>query len=153
VADALVEELTCRGLRAQLGHADSPGTFSGVIHLSDLRASDDVAPIRNLSALAQRFIDAEFFFTISSHAGALGFTRALAQERPDCRVRAIELSGLPADRAAHALADEIFATDTTVEVRLGEGGRSTVELRRSENAPQSKLGATSSVLVTGGARG
>ncbi len=154
-AEALVEELSHRGLRAQLGSTDSPGTFAGVIHVADLIAVDDVAPVKNLLALAQRLAQADVFFAVTGHAGALGFTRALAQEWPQSRVKAIALDpSLPAHDAAKALADELFATDTLTEVHLSKGGRSTVELQPADAKPASvKLTRESTVLVTGGAKG
>jgi 8-amino-7-oxononanoate synthase len=137
LADALVEELISRGLRAQLGQLDSPGTFSGVIAQG---SAHDVA------AFAKRFTDVELFFTVSLDAAALGYTRALAQERPLARIKAIRGGD------AKQIADEIFATDTTVELELG-AQRSTVELKPSANVPQPKLTSSSKVLVTGGAKG
>ncbi len=154
IAEALVEELINRGLRAQLGHAESPGTFAGVIHLGDLAAADDVAPVKNLLTLAQRLPEPDVFFTVSGHAGALGFTRALAQEWPNTRVKAIGLEpSLSPQDAAKAIADELFATDTLPEVHLGKHGRSTVELKAVDAQPQAKLNRDSTVLVTGGAKG
>jgi len=154
-AEALVEELGHRGIRAQLGTADSPGTFAGVIHVADLIAADDVAPVKNLLALAQRMAQADVFFTVTGHSGALGFTRALAQEWPGSRVKAIALEpSLNPHDAAKSIADELFATDTLAEVHLSKSGRSTIELQPAEaRVPAYKLTRESSVLVTGGAKG
>ncbi|MBL8957036.1 MAG: aminotransferase class I/II-fold pyridoxal phosphate-dependent enzyme [Myxococcaceae bacterium] len=155
IAEALVEELSHRGVRAQLGSSDSPGTFAGVVHVADLMAADDVGPVKNLLALAQKLGEADVFFTVTGHAGALGFTRALAQEWAQSHVRAISLDvGLSAHDAAKALADELFATDTLTEVHLSKAGRTTVELAPVDAKPAAyKVTRDSTVLVTGGAKG
>ncbi len=145
LAEALVEELSNRGVRAQLGQLDSPGTFSGVIVLGS-----GPEALHAVAALAKRFTDVELFFTATTHAGALGFTRALAQERPTAHIKAICLDG---SATAKTLVDEVFATDATVELSLGKSGRTVVELKSLSPSPQTRLTAHSNVLVTGGAKG
>ncbi|MBK7861285.1 MAG: aminotransferase class I/II-fold pyridoxal phosphate-dependent enzyme [Archangiaceae bacterium] len=154
IGAALVDELGRRNVKALLGSVESTGTFAGVIHLADLAVADDFAPVKNLLQLVQRVPESQVFFTVSGHAGALGFTRALQQEWADRKVKAISLDAtLSAAEAAKRLADEVFATDTLSEVHLGKSGRTTVELVVADAKPQSKLTAQSTVLVTGGAKG
>jgi acyl-CoA thioesterase FadM/phosphopantetheinyl transferase len=90
---------------------------------------------------------------------AVAFAASLHHERPNARIRVIDLSpSITASLAAHYVLDEVAVEGSFAAVgRDGEGGRWVLDARpiepvdAKERAPQ--LGPNDVVLVTGGARG
>jgi acyl transferase domain-containing protein/7-keto-8-aminopelargonate synthetase-like enzyme len=175
VAKALATRLQARGVALELGDANTPGQFAGVIHLGELtaRESDYRAASKRLLALAKKVgPQAELFVTVAGlggrlssagggrealgQVGALAFTRALAQEWPDAAVKAIDVElGLGAEAIAQALFDELVSGDRRAEVGYSSAGRVGLELKEApaSGPVAAALDAQSVVLVTGGAKG
>jgi 7-keto-8-aminopelargonate synthetase-like enzyme/NAD(P)-dependent dehydrogenase (short-subunit alcohol dehydrogenase family)/acyl carrier protein len=174
LGELLVARLKAQGFAAELAGAPARSGYSGVIHLEGLGARGDTrAPARRVLELAQG-LDAEkveCFVTVTGlggrfglegvaaeqlgQVGALGFTKALAQEWPDATVKAFDVDpALPADVVARALVDELLSGDRACEVGLTREGRVGVALER-QAAPRAgtSLEQASVVVVTGGARG
>ncbi|MBX7114377.1 MAG: aminotransferase class I/II-fold pyridoxal phosphate-dependent enzyme [Myxococcaceae bacterium] len=175
LATEVVRVLKERGVNAVIGNAETQGGFSGVIHLGSLKSTNDYkAPVRELLKLAQRFTPetAEAFVTVTGlgghfglqelkpeafcTVGALGFTKALAHEWPDARVKAIDVdTRIAASALAAHIVDELLSTDATSEVGFTQEGRVQVELVPTalNTAKQTAFGADDVVLITGGAKG
>jgi 7-keto-8-aminopelargonate synthetase-like enzyme len=173
VAEAVVEKLNAQGIAAVVGTADTGGDYAGVVHLATLAAQFDWrAPTRQLLALAKRLgaERTECFVTVTGlggtfglsgdaalgQVGALGFTRALAQEWPDATVKAIDVdTGLGAQTIAQHLVDELLSGDRCPEVGFTQAGRVAVGLKAVPVAAAgaSPLGKESVIIVTGGAKG
>src|SRR5262249_39160354 len=87
--------------------------------------------------------------------GALaGFAKALARERPDARVKCITFNEGDASTAARAIADELRATDATVEVTYANGLRHVSALEPATVAAAARaLGPGTGVAIAGGTRG
>ena len=174
VADALQAKLKGHGIAAVVGGVDTAGDFAGVIHLETLTAKGDYrAPARTLLALSKRLTaeKAEAFVTVTGlggdfglsgvsqdvlgQVGALGFTKALAQEWPDAIVKAVDVDvALGAQAIAQHLVDELLSSDRCAEVGFTATGRVAVSLSPSgAGQGEEKLTKDSVVLVTGGAKG
>ncbi len=175
LATEVVSLLKERGINAVIGGAETQGSFSGVIHLGSLKSTNDYkAPVRELLKLAQRFTPetAEAFVTVTGlgghfglqelkpeafcTVGALGFTKALAHEWPDARVKAIDVDTRIAVSALAAhIVDELLSTDASSEVGFTQDGRVQVELVPTalNTSKQTAFGADDVVLITGGAKG
>jgi 8-amino-7-oxononanoate synthase len=85
------------------------------------------------------------------HAALIGYTQALARERPDAVVRAIDLDpGEPLD--AEAILDELLSADATLEIGLARGVRSVAELVPVTDEPRgAPVRPDDVVLISGGA--
>lgn len=172
VAEAVVERLKAQGIAAVVGAPDAGGDYAGVIHLEPLVAGADWrAPTRQLLAMAKRLgaDRTECFLTVTGlgghfglngaaelgQLGALGFTRALAQEWPDAVVKAIDVDPtLGAAVLAQGLVDELLSGDRTTEVGLTRDGRVAVALKGEPlKAAAPTLTKDSVIVVTGGAKG
>ena len=85
-----------------------------------------------------------------------GFLKTLAQEWPDVRVKAVDLSSMAPETAASHLLDELTAADGILEVGYRDGERmrlNLVPVPLDERPDEEPLGEDSVLLVTGGARG
>ncbi len=173
IAEALVAKLAEQGVSAKIGDLGTAGPFAGVMHLADVSASGDYrAPTHNALALAKKLTaeNAEVFMTVSGlggrfgltgtkreqlgQVGALGFTRALAQEWPDAVVKAVDVDlSLNAADLAQALVDELISGDRTNEVGFSSAGRMTVGLAPAMKTTGEVIGADQVVLISGGAKG
>ncbi len=172
VADAVVARLKAHGVSAVIGDASTPGDFAGVINLvSD--AADYRSASRYALGLARKLgaEKAQLFLSVTAlggsfglggvgrevlgQVGALGFTKALAQEWPDALVKALDFDGaLGAEAIAQHVVEELLSGDRTVEVGFGKHGRTAVAIRaQAASATLSTLSAGSVVVITGGARG
>ena len=92
-----------------------------------------------------------------AQGGAAGFMRSLAKERPNTRVRCLDLdiTHEPDVLAAH-LFDELLTKGSEVEIGHATGSRSSlrpVEAQLKTLAGAALLDTSSVVLLTGGARG
>jgi acyl transferase domain-containing protein/7-keto-8-aminopelargonate synthetase-like enzyme len=174
VAEALSKRLTARGLTVQVGEQPAAGVV-GVVHLAALGVKGDVkAPVHALLALSQKLDaeKAELFVTVTGlggrfgydgvesallgQVGALGFTKALAQEWPQALVKAIDVDlKLGAEALAAELEQELLGGDRGLEVGFTAQGRVGVSLQAQQagTAKAAPLTADSVVLVTGGAKG
>jgi acyl transferase domain-containing protein/7-keto-8-aminopelargonate synthetase-like enzyme len=175
VAEALHEKLRAHGVASVVGTVETAGDFAGVVHLATLQQRGDYrTPARTLLALAKRLTaeKAECFVTVTGlgggfglggvakdalgQVGALGFTKALAQEWPDAVVKAVDVdAALGPQGIAQHLADELLSGDRCAEVGFTATGRVAVALVR-EAAPSTeaaRLSKDAVVLVTGGAKG
>lgn len=174
VAEALHEKLKAHGVASVVGTVETAGDFAGVIHLETLQQKGDhKAPARTLLALSKRLTaeKAECFLTVTGlggsfglggvakdalgQVGALGFTKALAQEWPDAIVKAVDVDvALGAQAIAQHLVDELFSSDRCAEVGFTSTGRVAVALSPAPRAlAPATLTKDSVVLVTGGAKG
>lgn len=174
VAEALVAKLSAEGIKAQLGDEKTEGAFGGVINLATLGATGDYrAAPRALLALSKKLgaEKAELFVTVTGlggqfglggtgrdalgQAGALGFTKALAQEWPDALVKAVDVDpSLGAEAIAQHLVEELLSGDRTAEVGFSKNGRTAVALQPAATPKDlKKLNSNSVVIVTGGAKG
>lgn len=174
LAEAVAARLQERGIASVVGSVDSPGEFGGVIHLATISAAGDFrAPTRELLGLAQRLgaEKTECFVTVTGlggrfglegvsaehlgQAGALGFTKALAQEWTDATVKAVDVDpALGAETIARLVVAEVTSADRSPEVGLTREGRVAVALVPGTSAPDgTELGENSVVVVTGGAKG
>lgn len=147
----------------------------GVIHAAALGVKDRgtfVNPVLGLHPLAQRLTPERFTVLTALggklglerspalaknvlQAALLGFTKALARERPGAAVRVIDLDPTePPATSAEAVIEETLAAEVTVEVGLAGGVRHVAELVPVEEGsarPRRALGKTDVVLITGGA--
>jgi acyl transferase domain-containing protein/NAD(P)H-dependent flavin oxidoreductase YrpB (nitropropane dioxygenase family)/NAD(P)-dependent dehydrogenase (short-subunit alcohol dehydrogenase family)/acyl carrier protein len=85
-----------------------------------------------------------------------GFLKTLAQEWPEVRVKAVDLSPMTPEAAATHLLDELMAPDGIVEVGYRDGERMRLKLAPAplhDRHDEEPLGTDSVLLVTGGARG
>jgi acyl transferase domain-containing protein/NAD(P)H-dependent flavin oxidoreductase YrpB (nitropropane dioxygenase family)/NAD(P)-dependent dehydrogenase (short-subunit alcohol dehydrogenase family)/acyl carrier protein len=85
-----------------------------------------------------------------------GFLKTLAQEWPDVRVKAVDLSPMAPEPAVSHLLDELTAADGIVEVGYRNGERMRLKLTPvplDDRPADEPLGTEAVVLVTGGARG
>jgi acyl transferase domain-containing protein/NAD(P)H-dependent flavin oxidoreductase YrpB (nitropropane dioxygenase family)/NAD(P)-dependent dehydrogenase (short-subunit alcohol dehydrogenase family)/acyl carrier protein len=91
----------------------------------------------------------------ASQAAIPGFLKTLAQEWPEVRVKAVDLSAAMPDAAAGHLLHELTAADGSVEIGYRDGERRQLTLVQAplENPGAEPLDADSVLLVTGGARG
>jgi NAD(P)-dependent dehydrogenase (short-subunit alcohol dehydrogenase family)/acyl carrier protein len=92
------------------------------------------------------------------HGALTGFLKTLAQEWPEVRVKAVDLSPAAPDAAAAWLLAELFAADGLVEVGYRKGQRTMLQMARAPVPPEGArpalpLDRDSVVLLTGGARG
>ena len=81
-------------------------------------------------------------------AALLGYTKALARERSDCVVRAIDVARTSGAADAEAVLEELLGGDLEGEVGLHDGRRTVPVLEAGPTTKPVKLGT---VLVTGGA--
>jgi acyl transferase domain-containing protein/NAD(P)H-dependent flavin oxidoreductase YrpB (nitropropane dioxygenase family) len=92
----------------------------------------------------------------AAHGAVPGFVKALAQEWPEVRVKAVDLSPTDAAGEAEQLLGELNADDGLVEVGYRDGQRTLLEPLAAplgERPDEPLLDEQSVVLVTGGARG
>ena len=91
-----------------------------------------------------------------SQGGVAGFTKSVALEWPDVRVRAIDLDTTESSEslAAH-LIDELWSADTATEIGHLNGRRITLEPTRHTATvdPEFVIPSDGVILATGGARG
>jgi acyl transferase domain-containing protein/7-keto-8-aminopelargonate synthetase-like enzyme/NAD(P)-dependent dehydrogenase (short-subunit alcohol dehydrogenase family) len=173
LADAIAKALSQRGVATTVGTLDAPGEFGGIIHLATEARGDYRAATRTLLQLAQRLTaeKAELFVTVTGlgggfglsgsapellgQSGAIGFTQALSQEWTDALVKAVDVDpSLPASDLAQHLVEELFSGDRTTEVGFTKQGRVAVSLLpMAAPAKAQGLGASSVILITGGAKG
>jgi NAD(P)-dependent dehydrogenase (short-subunit alcohol dehydrogenase family) len=93
---------------------------------------------------------------VSGHGAITGFLKTLALERPQLRVKAVDLPAAAPEGIAEQLLAELMATDGLVEVGYRDGRRVQPELvpgSLADRAPSGRIGEDSVVLLTGGARG
>ncbi|MFT3713552.1 MAG: aminotransferase class I/II-fold pyridoxal phosphate-dependent enzyme [Archangium sp.] len=175
VAEALATRLKAEGVTVVVGDVNSPGEFGGVINLVGSNADYRVAS-RDALALSKKVggEKAELFVSVTAlgghlgmsgnvareslgQIGALGFTRALAQEWPDALVKAIDVDGaLASDAIAQHIVDEIASGDRCAEIGFDAKGRHAVSLQVASVAAsigEKGLDAKSVVVITGGAKG
>jgi acyl transferase domain-containing protein/NAD(P)-dependent dehydrogenase (short-subunit alcohol dehydrogenase family) len=147
-------------------------TLSGVIHAAALSlgdATDFVNPVERLHPLAAR-LHAPHFVTLTAMGGRLGlerstalaknvlqatltgYTKALARERPEDRVRSLDLDpALDARAAAAWVVDEVVGGDLAPEVGF-DGRRWVAEVVSAPALPAKRtLTREDVVLITGGA--
>lgn len=173
VGAKVVELLGKAGIQATLGAPDAKGDFSGVLYTQAIGGSAEwKTPTRALLALGKRFAEkGQAFVTITAlggrfgfdgaapkdlgQVGALGLTRALAQEWPEALVKAIDVDpALPVETLARAIVDELKGSDATCEVGFNKAGRVVTTLVPLTDAKAAApLSADAVVLVTGGAKG
>ena len=173
VGAKVAELLQAQGVAAQLGTAETKGDFGGVVYTASLsRSADWKRPTRALLDLAKRFPEGAGCFVALTGlggrfgfqgvevdalgmVGALGFTKALAQEWPDALVKAIDVDvELPVEALAKAVVAELLSGDRTAEVGYAREGRVAVSLVPvAEAAAGAPLTSDAVVLVTGGAKG
>ena len=92
-----------------------------------------------------------------AHGGAAGFLRSLAKEKPDSRIRCVDLDITEdPEELAQQLFDEILTVGSEVEVGHATGTRRSlqpIESSLGETDSTTPLDGDSVVLLTGGARG
>jgi NAD(P)-dependent dehydrogenase (short-subunit alcohol dehydrogenase family)/acyl carrier protein len=174
VSVKLAEILRAAGARVRvLAAGEEVGEVDGLLHLESLdpQSHDSVrtlfanvqAAVRGnalwvvaTTGLGGQFGMAARSSNVASPGGVSGLLKSLAKERPQLRVRAIDLhpGEDPAQLAAHVYA-ELLADDQRVEVGYAAGVRHAlqVETRALVAGPELSLDDRSVVLVTGGARG
>ena len=174
IAEALAAQLKKLGYAVQLGGDIDAGNCDAVICLGHVECQEDsLAPSKTLLELLKkcpRTLKAFVFvsglggdFGLShpketqlGHMGAVGFCKALAQERPECTVKAldVDLSAAPAG-IAQAILQEMFSQDATVELGIGLQGRHMfgLEFVPPEALKSSPLPPECVALISGGARG
>jgi acyl transferase domain-containing protein/NADP-dependent 3-hydroxy acid dehydrogenase YdfG len=91
----------------------------------------------------------------ATQAAIPGFLKTLAQEWPEVRVKAVDLSEAPPEAAAEHLLHELTAASGPVEIGYRDGERTQLTLAPAplESPEADPLDADSVLLVTGGARG
>jgi NAD(P)-dependent dehydrogenase (short-subunit alcohol dehydrogenase family)/acyl carrier protein len=174
VALKLAEILRAGGAKVRmLTPGEELGEIDGLLHLESLDPESHES-VRTLFANAQaavrgnatwivattglggQFGMAARSSNVASPGGVSGLLKSLAKERPQLRVRAVDLhpGEDPAQLAAHVYS-ELLADDQRVEVGYAAGVRHAlqVETRALSAGPELKLDPGSVVLVTGGARG
>jgi len=168
VADALAKLLEDAGHDAVIGEPTDPlDGIGGVIHLSPLgRGDTDLAPgfgallEAHRIARAQSASGAGGLFVVATagidemDAALAGYAKALARERTDELVKAIELrveDGVA--KLAQALFAELRSGNAAPEVRWRGGQRFEPDLVPASKGNPLELGAGDVVLVTGGTRG
>ncbi|MCH2105101.1 MAG: SDR family NAD(P)-dependent oxidoreductase [Planctomycetes bacterium] len=173
VARALTSRLEAAG--AKVLTADSQETCDGLIHLGAL--STDAGPdrVKDLFRRARAAMehDPEWILAATglggsfgrqenggdhaAHGGAAGFMRSLAKERPDARIRCVDLDVTEdPGELAQRLFEELLVGGDEVEVAHGGGARNAlqpVERALDLEDASSLLDHDSVVLMTGGARG
>ncbi|MCL2626130.1 MAG: aminotransferase class I/II-fold pyridoxal phosphate-dependent enzyme [Cystobacterineae bacterium] len=181
VAQALATQLQTLGYRVEMGE-EGAADSAALIHLGHLR-SPHATPPESLSAPSQALLallqkspkNLSAFVHVSGLGGDFGlsqggegalegvlgqvgagaFCKALAQERPECAVKALDVdpAAPPAD-IARAIVSEMFACDATVEVGVGPQGRQRFELAPLPPAEgQNPLSPGFVALISGGAKG
>jgi len=172
IAQALASQLQTLGYSTQLGEGEG-GAYAALICLEYLQNRDLLAPSQALLASLQKAPTTLSSFVYVSamggdfglsrveeahlgQVGALAFCKALAQERPACKVKAVDVDvgAAPAD-IAKTIVEEMFAADTTVEVGVGPQGRQKVALapKAPRKAPPAPLAPGFVALISGGAKG
>jgi 8-amino-7-oxononanoate synthase len=164
-ADGLPAALTRAGLEvAGFVHAAGLSVASDasqplanpVVLLHPIVAGLDAARIAVVTALGGK-LGLESSATAAKHlpqAALLGYTKALARERPSAIVRAIDVdASAAAEQNAAAILDELFGAEQAPEVGLVNGERFVAELVPVEGTASKKRAFTRDdvVLVTGGA--
>jgi len=174
IAEALAAQLKKLGYAVQLGGEISPNNCAALLCLGHMESQEDsLAPSKMLLELLKRApktlkafvcvsgLGGDFGLSYPKETqlgqmGAVGFCKALAQERPECTVKAldVDLSAAPAG-IAQAILREMFAQDKTVELGIGPQGRQKFELEllppaQGETSP---LPPECVALISGGAKG
>jgi 8-amino-7-oxononanoate synthase len=172
VADALARRLVSAGVtaRAIMANESLPAGCVGAIDLRPLDTiTSDVlatpiaelrAPLIAASALAASLARAgkpQLFaiaYASARNAGLAGFGLALAREWPAARVKALALpaTGAP-DELTRTIADELLASDATVEVSYTSGIRQIAGIAAVPDQANQPLRDGIVVAITGGARG
>ncbi len=168
VADALAKLLNDAGHDAMVGEPGDPlAGIGGVIHLAPLgRADSELKPgfgavlEAHRIARAQSASKAGGMFVVATagldeiDAALAGYAKALARERGDELVKAVELrTGDGADALAHALLAELRSGNAAPEVRWAGGTRYEPDMVPAAEGEPVEIGAGDVVLVTGGTRG
>ena len=135
--------LLARALASSLDEAAKSGG-SAVIAVTAMGGTFGVDGNRNDASL------------LPSQGGVVGFTKCLAIECPQVRVRALDLEAAESTdaRAAHVI-DELWSTDVATEIGYANGRRITLEPVRStaQVDPAFAIPSDAVILATGGARG
>jgi acyl transferase domain-containing protein/NAD(P)H-dependent flavin oxidoreductase YrpB (nitropropane dioxygenase family)/NAD(P)-dependent dehydrogenase (short-subunit alcohol dehydrogenase family) len=174
VASKLAALLESRGARVKsIGPEDHVGQVDGLLHLASL-SQDSQTSLGPLFSLAKEAAEKNAKWIVAAtglggsfgHAqdslaglgGVSGLLKSVAKERPELKVRAIDLHpGEDHGRLAEHIYAELLADDARVEVGYRSGVRQTLTVVPREplaKKPQLlRLDENSVVLVTGGARG
>ncbi len=144
---------------------------SGFVHAAGLSPTTDPArPLELLHPLTRR-LRPERLIVLTDLGGGMGlesspridgrlpqatlqgYTKALARERKETFVKAVDVDGAgPTDQLAKHVLDEIMGIDRDVEVGLAEGRRFVPVLEPARDATGTRrIGSDDVVLVTGGA--
>jgi NAD(P)-dependent dehydrogenase (short-subunit alcohol dehydrogenase family) len=172
VAAKLAQLLERAGARARtVAPGDAIDDVDGVVYLDSL-TPDSHGSVHGLLSVAQAVGDrAKYLFaatglggTFGLHAkahhpvgGISGLLKSVAKERPELRVRVVDLH--PEEDAAQLAAHlhaELVASDTRVEVGYARGVRQearAVERAHEPHGPELTLDRDAVILVTGGGRG
>ncbi len=173
VARALASRLEAAGAKVQTGDADDP--YDALIHLGALSTDTGPDRVKDLFRRTRAAIDHDPDWILAAtglggsfgreenggdheaHGGAAGFMRSLAKERPDARIRCVDLDVTEdPEELAGRLFGELLLSGGEVEVAHGAGARNAlhpVERSLDPEDVSSLLDSDSVVLMTGGARG
>ena len=173
VARALASRLEAAGAKVQTGDADDP--YDALIHLGALSTDTGPDRVKDLFRRTRAAIDHDPDWILAAtglggsfgreenggdheaHGGAAGFMRSLAKERPDARIRCVDLDVTEdPEELAERLFGELLLSGGEVEVAHGAGARNAlhpVERSLDPEDVSSLLDSDSVVLMTGGARG
>ncbi len=159
-----------------LHHGGAVGEVDGVVYLGALRDPNGIYPAKELFDLARQAVlnGAQWIYGLTglggrfgrygdspfptASGGIAGLLKSLAKEKPELRVRVIDVSlGESPKKVALAVFNELTAQDERVEVGYAGGERfalRTVQANIDGAATaELDLGPDSLVLITGGARG
>jgi acyl transferase domain-containing protein/NAD(P)H-dependent flavin oxidoreductase YrpB (nitropropane dioxygenase family) len=175
VAEALAEMLERRDERvvrvvppvdaeAAARVRDECGGAKALVHLAPLGGSDAaLVPLLLLLQALGEDVQAVVGATgpgvggaVAEHGAIPGFLKTLAHERPEVRVKTVDLGAAPPSVCAERLLAELTADDGLVEVAYQDGRRTQLALEPAplEQRPANEtLDGDCVVLVTGGARG
>jgi acyl transferase domain-containing protein len=148
-------------LAALGGHTDDAGLRALLMLAKALRPELEVAASAGGAAvLGATRLGGEFGIgglpdDSAPQAAIPGFLKTLAQEWPEVRVKAVDLSEVPPETAAEHLLHELAAAGGPVEIGYRDGERTQLTLAPAplEHPEAEPLDTDSVLLVTGGARG
>ncbi|MDE0890779.1 MAG: SDR family NAD(P)-dependent oxidoreductase [Planctomycetota bacterium] len=173
VARALALRLEAAG--AEVQSAESEESSDALIHLGALTIDAGPDRVKDLFRCARAAAEHDPSWILAAtglggtfgrdenggdhkaQGGAAGFMRSLAKERPNTRVRCLDLDiTLEPDVLAAHLFDELLTKGSEVEVGHATGSRSSLRPVEAQLKPlvgAALLDTSSVVLLTGGARG